>query len=148
MSKIPDDYRLEQRNKFLEDIGLKPYEYGVNWIVDNEKEQLKIWKKQRKKYGFDDRETYELHDIYAEWLYSHLMMYKKAATEIGKIDLTHHIFEFEGKTYTQFDAIYHILKWTKYFLKNHNDADKSDKALDKLQKATRLWSELLPYAWW
>ena len=148
MTKVPDDYRFEQRNKYLEDIGLKPWEYGVNWTVDSEKEQLKKWKKQRRKYGFDDRETYTLFTIYAEWLYSHLMMYKKASTEIGKLDLTYHTFEFEGKTYTQLDAIDHILKWTRYFLKNHDDVDKSDKAMDKLQKATRLWAEILPYVWW
>ncbi len=146
MTKVPDDYRLEQRNKYLEDIGLKPWEYGVNWTVDNEKKQLKIWKKQRKKYGFDDRETYELHDIYAEWLYSHLKMYKKTAS--GLVDLTYHTIDFEGRTYTEIEAIDRVLKWTEYFLKNRDDVDKEEKAMKKLQKATRLWSEILPFAWW
>ena len=148
MTKVPDDYRLEQRNKYLEDIGLKPWEYGVNWTVDNEKKQLKIWKKQRRKYGFDDRETYSLFTIYAEWLYSHLMMYKRAASKIGSIDLTYHTIEFEGKTYTQLEAIDKTLKWTEYFIRNRNDIDKQDKALEKLQRASRLWTELLPMMWW
>ena len=118
MTKVPDDYRFEQRNKYLEDIGLKPWEYGVNWTVDNEKKQFRKWKKQRKKYGFDDRETYSMFTIYAEWPYSHLRMYKKTADKIGRSDLTYHTIEFEGKTYIQLEAIDKALKWTKYSLKN------------------------------
>ena len=121
MTKMPN-YCIEQRNKYLEDIGLKSWEYGVNWTVDSDKKHLKAWKKQRKKYGFDERETYCVYTIYAEWLYSHLMMYREMA--FGIIDLTYHTVEFEGKTYTQIEAIEKILKWTKYFLKNHSDLKK------------------------
>jgi len=140
------DYRIEQRNRYLEDIGLEPYEYGVNWTVDVKKKTLKGWKRQRKEYGFDERETYEVFDIYAEWLYCHLRMYRKKASKV--IDLTYYAIEFEGKTYTEIEAIDKILKWTKYFLKNRDNLDKKDKAMEKLMKASRLWSELLPYAWW
>jgi len=124
MTKVLDDYRFEQRNKYLEDIGLKPWEYGVNWTLDSDKERLKVWKKQRKEYGFDERETYEIYPRFAEWLYSRLMMYREAAAEIGKVDLTYHTCEFEGKTYTQIEAIDKVLKWTRYFLKNSNDLEK------------------------
>ena len=146
MSKEPANYRLRQRNKFLDDIGLEPWEYGINWGDDSDKEMLKAWMRQRKDYGFDERECYCVYSIYAEWLYSHLMMYREKASRT--VDLTYHTIEFEGKTYTQIEATDKIIKWIRYFLKNQSDMDKEEKSIEKLQKATRLWSELLPYTWW
>ena len=145
MVKIPD-YHIEQRSKYLEDLGLKPFEYGINWTIDNKKKDLKRWKKQREKYGFDEREAYEVYSIFAEWLYCHLKMYCKKVSKA--IDLDYQTVEFEGNTYTENEAIGRILKWTEYFLKNHDDLEKRDKSLKKLQKASRLWSELILYAWW
>ena len=40
MAKKPD-YRIERRNRYLEDIGLRPYEYGVNWTFGTKKNRLK-----------------------------------------------------------------------------------------------------------
>jgi len=146
MSKEPANYRLRQRNKYLDDIGLDPWDYGINWGDDSDKERKKTWKRQRKDYGFDERECYCVYNIYAEWLYSHLMMYREKASR--SVDLTYHTIEFEGKTYTQIEATDKIIKWIRYFLKNQSDMDKEERSIEKLQKATRLWSELLPYTWW
>ncbi len=137
---------IEQRNRYLDDLGLDFFEYGVNWTVDNEKKMLKIWKKQKKDYGFDDRETYDMFIIYAEWLYSHLMMYRKRASK--EVDLTYHRMEFEGKRYTEIEAIDKVLKWTRYYLLNREDPDRSAKAFGKLRRASRLWTELLLYVSW
>ena len=117
------DCIISQRNRYLEDLGLEPYEYGVNWTLrGGNKKVMKRWEKQRKRYGFDERETYEVYTVYAEWLYSHLMMYRKKAS--GVIDLTYHSIEFEGRTYTEIEAIDRVLKWTGYFLRHHNDLDR------------------------
>ena len=133
MSKKPD-YHFEQRNKYLDDLGIPFYEYGVNWTLEEtSKRNRKKWNKQRKKYGFDDRETYNMFIIFAEWLYSHQMMYRKKASEI--IDLTYHTVEFEGETYTQIEAIDKTIEWTGHFLLNCNDPDKEDEAMEKLQKS-------------
>ena len=137
---------IEQRNRYLDDLGLDFFEYSVNWTVDNKKKILKIWKRPRKKYGFDNRETYDMFIIYAEWLYSHFMMYRKRASK--EVDLTYHRIEFEGKRYTEIEAIDKVLKWTRYYLLNREDPDRSAKAFGKLRRASRLWTELLPYVSW
>jgi len=134
-----------QMNGYLEDLGLELYEYGVNWNGDYDKKTLKEWKRQRKRYGFDSRETYSVYSVFAEWLYSHLMMYMENASKI--VDLTYHSFEFEGKTYTLEEAIGKIIKWTGYFIKNY-ECLKGNKSMNKLKKAARLWAEILPYVWW
>jgi hypothetical protein len=93
-----------------------------------------------------DDPVQQLLEFSSQMLYCHLMMYREVAS--GIVDLGYHTVEFEGRTYTEEEAIGKVLKWTKYFLRNRNDLDKVDRALEKLQRATRLWAELLPYAWW
>lgn len=34
-------YLVKQRNKFLEDLGLEPYQYGVNWTLDDKRKDLR-----------------------------------------------------------------------------------------------------------
>ena len=139
-------YLVKQRNKYLEDLGLEPYQYGVNWTLDDKRKDLRRWDRQRRKYGFDERETREMDVAYAEWLYSRLMMYRKRASKA--VDLTYYSIEFDGKEYTQIEAIDKVLKWTRYYLVNRKDPDRSVKAFGKLQKASRLWTKLLPYVSW
>ena len=101
-------YLVKQRNKYLEDLGLEPYQYGVNWTLDDKRKDLRRWDRQRRKYGFDERETREMDVAYAEWLYSRLMMYRKRASKA--VDLTYYSIEFDGKEYTQIEAIDKVLK--------------------------------------
>lgn len=135
----------KQRNKYLDKLGLKLKEYGTNWYDGKDKKE---WKKQRKDYGFDSRETWNLNHNFVEWLYSHLKMYKKEASKI--IDLTAHKINWDEKEITQIEAIDILLKECKFFLINVNgtDLEKEKKAYERMQKATKLWAELFPYMWW
>ena len=49
-----------------------------------------------------------MYGIYAEWLYCHLMMYREVAS--GIVDLDYHTVEFEGRTYTEKEAIGKVLR--------------------------------------
>lgn len=140
-------YNIEKRNQFLEDIGLKPHEYGVNFTEKKDKRR-KQWKKEQRKYGFDSRETWNLNNQYAQWLYSHLKLYLKETKEV--IDLDYYKIQYEGEEYTQKEAIKKMIKYLEYYLKN---ADKLDdkkvlKAEKMLKKASELWVSVLPYMWW
>lgn len=151
MKKIK--FEIEQRNKFLDELGLKKHEYGVNFIMKcdrkkdrkKDKKRRKRWKKQQKLYGFDERETWNLYEQYAEWLYSHLKMFLE---EAKIIDLSFWKVEYHGKTYTEEEAIEKILKWTGYFLKNRDREGKEEKAIRKLRKATELWAVTFQYVSW
>ena len=58
------------RNKYLDDLGIKRERYGSNFIKDNKLQRFI----ERRKYGFDYRETVNMDLIFAEWLYSRLTM--------------------------------------------------------------------------
>lgn len=145
--KKHNGYYIVQRNKYLEKIGLKPNQYGVNFTFTTDKYKKK-WKKQRKEYGFDERETYCMDIIFAEWLYSHCKMFLEKSRKT--IDLSYYKYDYNEKKYTQEEAIKKIIKWTKYYLKN-NDSDDTKiaiKANKKLQKASELWTIVLLQMGW
>ena len=48
-----------QKCKYLENLGLKTEQYGTNFMQDDDKRAQK-WAKERKKYGFDNREIWNL----------------------------------------------------------------------------------------
>lgn len=61
---------------------LKPLNIEINGIVDSrsfkdkKESRSKEWKAQRKKYGFDVRETWNLDFTMSCWIYEHLKMFK------------------------------------------------------------------------
>lgn len=141
-------YVIEQRNKYLDDLGLAAHTYGTNFTDSKDDARRKEWKKQKKKYGFDSRETWCMSDLFIQWLYSHLIMYKKEAGKI--IDLEYHKVIFDGKEYTQKQAIKKMIKWLRYYLIHNDDEDIeiSKRAYEKATRAARLWAVTLHYMSW
>mgnify|MGYP007069856396 CR=1 FL=1 len=142
-------YNIVQRNKYFDDLGIKPHKYGVNFTTtDEKKKRLKKWKKERKLYGFDSRETWNLDTVFAEWLYTRCTMYLEEADKI--VNLEYHKVTYKDKEYTQKEAIEKIRKWALYYVKNKYsvDSEKEKKAYEKLIKASELWALIVPYMWW
>lgn len=143
-----------QKNKYLEDIGLKEEYYGTNFCNGKNDKRQKHWAKQRKKYGFDDRELWCLDVRYIEWLYSRCMMFKKKALKV--FDLSQNTINYDGIEYNAQDALNIIIEVLKDFLiyyeKDENTTQKNtqkDQILyDNVIFATHLWAELLPFMWW
>lgn len=135
-----------QRNKYLDEIGISIENYGVNFTVDSDNYRTKEWEKQREDYGFDERETWNMDITFAEWLYSHLNMF----IEHTIIDLTYHMVDFQGTTYTQEEAIVFILEKCKNFLLEiHSNEEFADaKAFMDLEDAAQLWALIMPYCNW
>jgi hypothetical protein len=129
-----------QRNKYLDDLNISIRNYGTNFICDKKRE--KRWKKQRKKYGFDSRECWNLDRTFIEWLYSHLMMYKENSEKV--IDLSFHKFKFDGKEYTQRDGIDFILNTLQQALK----AKSGDYDVEAVKNAIHMWAEVFSACWW
>ncbi len=145
MSKFKKN--IVQRNKYLDDAGIKPENYGVNFTDKKDKRRRK-WKKQRKIYGFDARETWNLDSSFAEWLYTRCSMYLDEAKDI--VDLDYHKITYNDKEYTQREAIEKVKKWSLYYVKNKYSADQivSERAHKSLTKACELWAILVHYMWW
>lgn len=145
-----------QRNKYLDDLGIEIDKYGVNFTSDKD-ERNEIWNKQREEYGFDSRECWNLDDIFIQWLYSHLMMYLENVT--GIINLEYHKFDFDGKEYTQKEAIEFILCRLKNNLTYRNTVEyRNADALKRIEieensdngvyDAIRMWAEIYGSCWW
>ena len=136
------------RHYFLEKLGV-PLKYRGTNFCDNTDKRHNRWVKERKKYGFDSKETWSLDYTFYVWLYEHLMMYKKEAFKV--VDLDYHKFDVDGKEYTQRQLINRLLKDLRYIMLNdYYMFDKKD--YEKIQKRTerihKLWGIVIPAMWW
>ena len=78
------------------------------------RKKMKRWR-QRIQYGFDYRDIFNMDSTYAEWLYSHMRMYKEDSVH----DDTYCSIAFEGKEYTIAEAVDWIVEKTGIFLRHH-----------------------------
>jgi len=143
---------MRQHNKYVEALGLKVREVGINWKPDYHN-ILTYWrrKKQRLECGYDERITYNLDEYAIEQIYAWLNMYLENAYSV--VDLDFHKFEFEGRTYTEFEAIvyimYHIEEWIKFEADTKNwDIDKETILCNNVQKALHMFAEIIWALWW
>lgn len=127
------------KRKYLDDLGVKN-----RWDQIND-EREKRWKKQRKTYGFDDRETWNLDSAFYEWLYERLMMYKEIGGKIVNLDSGQ--FEYGGKIYSQAELIDEMLKRLEFnFSDKYNDWEEDQyKYVHEIEK---MWAVVLPAMWW
>lgn len=109
----------------------------------------KKYRKERKKYGFDQRDTWNLSMTMIELLYERLCLYKKEASK--RIRLDFHKFEYKGVEKTQLEMIDILLDKLKVKLVVE------DYDLDKEMVAEKyaytddiwiLWAMLEPVMWW
>lgn len=135
-----------QRNEYLDSLGLNIDEYGTNFLPDDDKRSVG-WEDERKRYGFDSREVWNLDRTFVEWLYSHCRMYKDRAQNV--VNLNFWNFMFNDKQYTQGSAIDHIIELTGDFLTkgSYGNLDEIDCAREKVKEACLLWAEILPTMW-
>lgn len=134
------------RNKYLDDLGITRENYASNFIKDGKIQRFI----ERGKYGFDYRQTVNMDLIFAEWLYSRLMMLLEQTMD----DLTYNTIEFEGKTYTIEQAINYIIDASKEYLYYYemvwgyvsSDEEETERINVAMKSATRLWAEVMPYA--
>lgn len=135
-------------NKYLDDLGINIENYGSNFAKECKIQRFL----ERLKYGFDYRETINMDLMFAEWIYSRLMM----LVEQTEDDLTFHSVELEGDKYTIEKAIQRILNATRNYLYFYEHVDvigteeiselEIQELCTEMKTATRLWAEIMPYA--
>ena len=137
------------RHKYLEDIEpLKDKEFlkaehPTKW-AKGDKEREKIWYQERRKYGFDSRETWCLCSSFYIWLYERLMMYKEKASPI--VNLEFHKFEYKGETLTQIECIDRMIEGCKLYIQDSEPED--EEIREKIKSVAEIWAMVLPYMWW
>jgi len=128
-------------SKYLSDLGVKEEDLPWNWCSGDSRE--KQWKKQRDKYGFDERDTWGLDYTLILLIYPRLKMYN----EINIIDTSFHKVEYEDKKYTYQECIDKILEGFEIYLtKNQLDLNKEEE--NKINDAVILLSKIWWLLWW
>lgn len=130
-----------QRCKYFDALGLKPEEYGTNFIADNDFRSGQ-WAQEREQYGFDSRETWNLDRTFIEWIYSRVMMYK----EVTKIDMNFYRVPYHDGEITVGAAVDEILRLAREILTGEENDEQI--MLDNSREICDLWKEVLPHMWW
>lgn len=77
------------KHKYLNDIGIPSTDPCIFNTADTSDDRMDRFVAQREKYGFDDRETWNLDYTMASWIYSHLRM----LLDVSIVDLEYHKFD-------------------------------------------------------
>ena len=98
-----------KKNRYLDELGIPRAIYGGNFVHEK-----KLYRLQQKyHYGFDYRDVFNMDVSFAEWLYSHMRMYKDNSVH----DDTTNTVVFEDKEFTIEKAIDWIIEKTEVFLR-------------------------------
>lgn len=141
-----------KHNKYLEKLGFDASSYRVT-----SGQLTKKRRKQIKKYGFCDIETYNLDMLFFQWLYSHLKMYKDLAGKVVDLGWENGIEirvpsankgnkEKEVISCSLLRAINILIDMTEKVLKgmlNEKDIDS-----EECKNICEIWGVILPYMWW
>lgn len=128
---------LIMQRKYLDDLGIT--ERPDTWSPDDNRQNQ--WKKQRKIYGFDERETWSLDTTFYLWLYERLKMYLEYST----VDLDFHKFEYKGKTYTQKQMIDMMIERLEEYFTDETDEKSFEKYPNEI---CEIWALVLPAMCW
>ena len=125
--------------KYLDDIGVT--DRPDTWAFNDGREEK--WALQRKEYGFDSRETWNLNYSWHLWLYERLKMF----VDITIIDLDFHKFKFKEKEYTQREMRDLMLERLKFsFSEEYDDWD--EEQVKYVCEIEEIWAMVCPAMWW
>lgn len=139
-----------RKNKYLEELGIPQDVYGGNFVRERKFHRFM----QRRKYGIDYRDIFNMDASFGEWLYTHMRMYKENSVH----DDTYCSVEFEGVKYTIEEAIDRIINASGEFLKcTYNldivphPRDYSDEEEYQIEEefinSARLFLKIVGYCW-
>ena len=150
-------------NKYNKKLKSVQKGYDDNYCLPNvdysqiKDKRTKYWKKQKKKYGFADTETWSLDYTASIWLYMHIKMMldiggqtvnyewdwwtdefreelKAEGVDVSKCKNDKDVFEYICKLIEKSDA--------------YEVDGNEDKAIPLRQKAFKIFAVMMPRAWW
>lgn len=119
-----------------------PHEFKIN--------DKKLTKKRRKKYGFDQRELYDMQLSFCAWLYERLCAYEDWTNVklVGKEPLVHVCYN--EKNYTQYELMQKLKKRIRLYFDVHifRKKEDNDKNRKKINEIYSIWQALSHVMWW
>lgn len=131
--------------KYIDDLGIKFKDTPQGWIGKKDKRNNK-WKKERKKYGFDVRETWSLNYTIKLFLYERLCMYN----DVNIVDTDYHKFDINGEQLTFQQCIDLMIEGLELDLTlDEFDEKRKDKEVEnKINNYMHILAECLDCLWW
>lgn len=111
-------------------------DYGIK-----DKRKCDRYRQQRNKYGFDERETWNMDSAFCQWLYERVMYFKKFAT----VDMDAEEIEYKGYTMTLTaltDLLLSLLR--TYICRSPADEDNEETFSD----ICSIWKVIGTAMWW
>ncbi len=148
---------MPKHHKYLNDIGIESDDISIfNTCHKDESGRDKKFKKQRSKYGFDARETWNLDYTLITWLYSHLLMFLEQGGQI--VDFKSDLHKFKIQTcqgdkiaeqeVTLYDAIKQAIAYFETYLKDDNAFINDDLKYAYAQLGLNIVSIIFSALWW
>ena len=129
----------KNKRKFLDDIGCI---YRPTDLIGDRIER-KRWKMQRKEYGFDEREVYNLDYTWHLWLYEHLNMYLQVTNGVPAVNE----FKYKENIYTQEEMIQMILDRLSLELGLDTTWNDSEESVAYVKEIEDLWAVVCSSLW-
>ena len=129
------------KRKYLDQANIpnesRPDKWGKGTVRD------KKWKKQREKYGFDERDTYSMDTTFYCWLLEHLMMYN----EVNNLDLDKCLIKYNEQELTLQECINRMIDGCRIALTNSNYEFDSE-LKSKVDDVVKIWAVTIHAIWW
>lgn len=129
------------KRKYLDQANIpnesRPDKWGKGTVRD------KKWKKQREKYGFDERDTYSMDTTFYCWLLEHLMMYN----EVNNLDLGKCLIKYNEQELTLQECINRMIDGCLIALTNSNYEFDSE-LKSKVDDVVNIWAVTIHTIWW
>ena len=129
------------KRKYLDQANIpnesRPDKWGKGTVRD------KKWKKQREKYGFDERDTYSMDITFYCWLLEHLMMYN----EVNNLDLDKCPIKYNEQELTLQECINRMIDGCRIALTNSNYEFDSE-LKSKVDDVVNIWAVTIHTIWW
>ena len=129
------------KRKYLDQANIpnesRPDKWGKGTVRD------KKWKKQRDKYGFDERDTYSMDTTFYCWLLEHLMMYN----EVNNLDLDKCLIKYNEQELTLQECINRMIDGCRIALTNSNYEFDSE-LKSKVDDVVNIWAVTIHTIWW
>lgn len=140
-----------KKNKYIEKLGVKRKNHSANFLKGLD--YKKKYKKYEKEWGVNPAETFDLGEMLIEWLYTHLMEYKKRAKKV--VDLNYnHIKCYDGVERTIEECLDTIIPKLRHYIIVHSDV-KLDSSLSEMElsqeegkKALHILADIFYDLWW
>lgn len=101
------------------------------------------FKRERKKYGFDEREVWNLDLSFYCWLYERLRLY----LDTSPVNLDYEEITYKDKTYSLKELIDMIIERLEFALSpDYNDFNQ--KQLAYVEESAQIWAVIISYVWW